>query len=115
VIDGHTLGKPKDLAEGAAMLRSLSGRWHEVVTGVALLSKGVRKVFHESTRVRFKELSDQDITDYHAKVEVLDKAGGYAIQEGGEQIIAEVDGCRDNVMGLPVSRVQSELENFKND
>ena len=112
VIDGETLGKPKDLEEGAGMLRSLSGRWHEVVTGVALLSQEREEVFHETTRVRFKELSRDDITDYHAEVEVLDKAGGYAIQEGGERIIAEVDGCSDNVMGLPVSRVVTELKKF---
>ena len=112
VIDGHTLGKPQDLKEGAEMLRSLSGCWHEVVTGVALLSQEREEVFHETTRVRFKELSEKDIADYHAKVHVLDKAGGYAIQDGGEQIIAEVDGCRDNVMGLPVARVVTELKNF---
>ena len=65
--------------------------------------------------MRFKELSESNIADYHAKVHVLDKAGGYAIQDGGEEIIAEVDGCRDNVMGLPVARVLSELKNFKDD
>lgn len=112
VINGRTLGKPRDLAEGAEMLRALSGRWHEVVTGVALLATDQEKVFHETTRVRFKDLSTEAIADYHAKVEVLDKAGGYAIQDGGELIIAEVDGCRDNVMGLPVSRVVTELKNF---
>ena len=115
VIDGNTLGKPKNLAEGAEMLRSLSGNWHEVVTGFALMTHDREEVFHETTRVRFKELSESDIADYHAQVQVLDKAGGYAIQDGGEQIIAEVDGCRDNVMGLPVTRVISELKNFQND
>lgn len=112
VINGHTLGKPRDLEEGATMLRSLAGRWHEVVTGFALLVKDHEEAFHETTRVRFKELRDEDIADYHAKVHVLDKAGGYAIQDGGERIIAEVDGCRDNVMGLPVGRVLAELKNY---
>ena len=112
VIDGHTLGKPGDLEEAAEMLRRLSGRWHEVVTGVALVSAGEVKVFHETTQVRFQELSEEDISAYHSEVEVLDKAGGYAIQEGGERIIAEVKGCRDNVMGLPVERVLIELELF---
>ena len=111
VIEGRTLGKPKDLAEGAEMLRLLSGRWHEVVTAVALLSAKEERVFHETTRVLFKELSEAAITDYHTKVEVLDKAGGYAIQDGGKRIIAKVEGCRDNVMGLPVSRVVAELKN----
>ncbi|MGJ8723801.1 MAG: Maf family protein [Roseibacillus sp.] len=115
VIDGHTLGKPQDLDEGAEMLRSLAGNWHEVVTGFAILKGEREEVFHEATRVRFKELSEQDIKDYHAKVHVLDKAGGYAIQDGGELIIAEVDGCRDNVMGLPVTRVVTELKNFQHD
>lgn len=113
VVDGRTLGKPKDLAEAAEMLRLLSGRWHEVVTGVALLDRFREEVFHETTRVRFKELSDEDIADYHARVLVLDKAGGYAIQDGGERIIAEVDGCCDNVMGLPVERVKVELQKFE--
>ena len=115
VIEENTLGKPRDLAEGAEMLRALSGRWHEVVTGVALLAEGHEEVFHETTRVRFKDLTEDDIAAYHADVHVLDKAGGYAIQEGGERIIAEVDGCGDNVMGLPVARVLSELKNFQND
>lgn len=112
VVDERTLGKPRDLAEGAEMLRLLAGRWHEVVTAVALVTGKQELVFHETTRVRFLELTDQEIADYQARVQVLDKAGGYAIQEGGERIIAEVDGCRDNVMGLPVSRVVSELKNF---
>ncbi|MBK1832791.1 Maf family protein [Roseibacillus ishigakijimensis] len=112
VVDDRTLGKPRDLAQGAEMLRLLAGRWHEVVTGVALLSPQGEEVFHETTRVRFKELSDEEIADYQARVEVLDKAGGYAIQDGGERIIAEVVGCRDNVMGLPVSRVVEELQKF---
>lgn len=112
VIEGQTLGKPRDLAEGARMLRLLSGRWHEVVTGVALLAPEREEVFAVETRVRFRDLKESDIADYHAKVHVLDKAGGYAIQDGGERIIAEVDGCRDNVMGLPIGQVLSALENF---
>ena len=112
VIEGQTLGKPRDLAEGAAMLRLLAGRWHEVMTGFALISHQKEKVFLETTRVRFQELSDQEISDYQDAVHVLDKAGGYAIQDGGERIIAEVVGCRDNVMGLPVGRVLTELNQF---
>ena len=112
VIDGETLGKPKDLEEGAEMLRSRAGRWHEVVSGVALVAKGQEVSFYETTRVCFKPLSEEEITDYQNRVHVLDKAGGYAIQDGGERIIAEVEGCRDNVMGLPVNRVVTELKNF---
>ena len=110
VINETTLGKPIDLDEGARMLRLLSGNWHEVVTGVSLICDDREIVFHEVTKVRFKELSDQDIANYQAQVPVLDKAGGYAIQEGGERIVAEVSGCRDNVMGLPVHRVVAELK-----
>ncbi|MDP0492636.1 MAG: Maf family nucleotide pyrophosphatase [Verrucomicrobiota bacterium JB023] len=109
VVEGETLGKPADLNEGREMLRKLSGRWHEVITGVALLAEGREKLFHEISRVRFHSLSEDAITDYHSRVQVLDKAGGYAIQEGGEMIIAELDGSRDNVMGLPVKLVQEEL------
>ena len=109
VIDGVTLGKAVDLEDGAKMLRLLSGGWHEVVTGCALLMGRRKSVFHQVTRVRFRDLSEDDIANYHSQVEVLDKAGGYAIQEGGELIIAEVEGCRDNVMGLPVRRVLEEF------
>lgn len=112
VIHGQVLGKPRDLAEGAEMLRMLSGQWHEVITGVAFVLDGQETTFAESTRVRFQTLSEKDILNYHTIVHVLDKAGGYAIQDGGDCIIAEVDGCRDNVMGLPVSRVTEFLNNF---
>jgi septum formation protein len=111
-IEGRVLGKPQDLEEGAEMLRALSGRWHEVITGVALQLRERREIFAETTRVRFKSLSEDDILSYHEDVEVLDKAGGYAIQDGGDRIIEEVAGCRDNVMGLPVTRVLEKLQLF---
>lgn len=110
VVEGNTLGKPRDLTEGVAMLRELSGRWHQVVTAVALLSPNQKLVFHEETQVLFHELSDEDIKSYQEEVHVLDKAGGYAIQEGGEKVIQEVRGCRDNVMGLPVNQVLLRLK-----
>jgi septum formation protein len=111
-IEDRVLGKPQDLAEGVEMLRALSGRWHEVVTGVALVLYDRCTVFSETTRVRFKSLSEDDILRYHQEVNVLDKAGGYAIQDGGDRIIEEVQGCRDNVMGLPVTRVLEKLQTF---
>lgn len=114
VVEGQVLGKPRDLDEGAQMLRILSGKWHEVITGVALVSGGKESLFAETTRVRFQILSEKDILDYHERVHVLDKAGGYAIQDGGDCIIAEVEGCRDNVMGLPVQRVIESLKNLQN-
>lgn len=113
VIEDQTLGKPVDLEEGAQMLSLLSGRWHEVVTAVAIISSNQEEVFHETTRVLFKKLSEEDIAAYQNQVHTLDKAGGYAIQDGGERIIAEVEGCRDNVMGLPVRRVVAELKKYQ--
>lgn len=112
VLEGRIFGKPRSLPEGAEMLRALSGRWHEVLTAVSIMHQGEKVLFAEETRVRFNRLSEETIQDYHRQVDVLDKAGGYAIQESGELIIAEVDGCRDNVMGLPVARVLEALQNL---
>ncbi len=110
VLKGETLGKPCDLAQGAEYLRRLSGETHEVITAVALYWAEGELEKYESSKVTFLNLSEEDIAAYHRDVEVLDKAGGYAIQEGGERIIAKVSGCRDNVMGLPVSLVSQMLK-----
>jgi septum formation protein len=103
-LGNEPLGKPADLADAAGMLRRLSGRAHEVWTGLALVAGdqvlGTRAV---KTQVRFAELDEDAITTYHARVNPLDKAGAYGIQEHAELLGAEVDGPLDNVIGLPVA------------
>ncbi len=110
-VDGLPLGKPADLEEAAAMLRRLSGRAHEVCTGVFLAWDAGRagRGFHVVTEVIFKTLSDADIAAYHARVDPLDKAGAYGIQEHGDRIIAGHEGSWTNVMGLPMERLAEEL------
>jgi septum formation protein len=110
-LDGRPLGKPSGPAEARAMLRMLSGRTHEVATGVHVvrLAPPVEVAFHEVTRVRFRGLADGDIEAYLGRVDVLDKAGAYAVQEHGEMIIEQVEGSRSNVAGLPVERLASAL------
>ncbi|MFM7182607.1 MAG: Maf family protein [Verrucomicrobiales bacterium] len=102
-LGSEPLGKPTDLTEAASMLRRLSGREHEVWTGLALVAGdrviGTRTV---KTRVRFAALDDDTIAAYHALVDPLDKAGAYGIQEHADLLGAEVDGPLDNVIGLPV-------------
>jgi septum formation protein len=108
-LAGRIFGKPASLEEAGDFLRALSGRTHEVMTGVTLLSpEGGEASFHEISHVTFRILSDDIITRYLAEVPVLDKAGGYALQERGEWIVAGVAGSRTNVIGLPVEKL-SEL------
>ncbi len=109
-IDDLPLGKPLDLADARAMLRRLSGRTHRVCTGVCVIYPGgERNSFHDLTEVVFRELDDAAIDEYFARVNPLDKAGAYGIQEHGERIIAEIRGSFENVMGLPVDMVIEAL------
>jgi nucleoside triphosphate pyrophosphatase len=104
-------GKPATLAEAEQMLLALQGRSHEVVTGVCLVHwrKRRQRLFAVSTAVTFHPLDQQAIQRYLARVDPLDKAGAYAIQEHGSLIVREVSGSFSNVVGLPVERVQEEL------
>ena len=105
-LDGTALGKPVDRAAAAAMLAVLAGRTHDVRTGVCVVDPAGRvRTFHETTRVTFRPLDAAAIQAYHARVNPLDKAGAYGIQEHGERIIEKIDGPYDNVMGLPVAAV----------
>lgn len=105
-IDDMPLGKPADMAEARAMLRRLSGRTHQVCTGVCVIDPGGEKdVFHDLTAVTFRTLDDSAIDDYFSRVDPLDKAGAYGIQEHGEMIVSEISGSFENVMGLPVAKV----------
>lgn len=110
-LDGEPLGKPATLEEAAAMLRRLSGRGHEVCTGVWLAWQGGEKGtgFHVISRVLFKPLTDAEIHAYHARVNPLDKAGAYGIQEHGDMIIDHHEGSWTNIMGLPMEALAARL------
>jgi len=113
-IDETPLGKPADLVEARAMLRQLSGRTHQVCTAVCIMQQGGEKrLFNDTTEVCFKTLEDADIEAYIQKVNALDKAGAYGIQEHGELIIEAIEGRFDTVMGLPVELVLEALEGFR--
>jgi septum formation protein len=102
VWDGRAHGKPADAAEAERWLRELSGRWHEVMGGIALREHGEERTEVAVTRVRFRDLSDADIERYLSSDEWRDRAGGYAIQELGAMLVEEIEGDYFNVVGLPV-------------
>jgi len=109
-LDNAILGKPEDAADAARMLRLLSGRTHRVITGVALVTQRGAEVAAEVTAVRFLTLSDEEIAEYVATGEPMDKAGAYAIQGRAARWIPRIEGCYFNVMGLPLALVSSLLE-----
>ncbi|BAS28621.1 Maf family protein [Limnochorda pilosa] len=112
-VDGRVLGKPRDEAEAATMLRLLSGREHSVHTGLALVGPGGRsQAAHESTRVRFRPLDDREIVAYVATGSPMDKAGAYGIQDQAATFVSRVEGCFFSVMGLPLARLVEELRRF---
>lgn len=110
-LDGEILGKPRNLAQARRMLSRLQGRSHQVVTGVSLihLRRHQERIFAASTDVLFHPLDSRQIREYLDKVDPLDKAGGYAIQEFGELLISEISGSYSNVVGLPVEMLREEL------
>jgi septum formation protein len=105
VVDGQLLGKPSDAADAARMLRLLSGRQHQVITGVCLVVSGQPSVASETTLVTVSEITEQDIADYVASGEPMDKAGAYAIQGIASRWIPRIEGDYSNVVGLPVALV----------
>ena len=110
VVDGKLVGKPRDRNDAVSILSSLSGRDHQVITGVVILHGEGEIVFSDSTEVVFHPLSDKQIEFYVDKYEPYDKAGAYAIQEWiGVVGIKSIKGDFYNVMGLPVSRVIQAL------
>ena len=108
-LDGVILGKPRDPTEARVMLRHLSGRSHEVLTGVAVFDGNRCSRACERTEVRFRDLADSEIDAYVASGEPMDKAGSYAIQGGASAFVRELAGSYSNVVGLPVSRVLGML------
>ncbi|HEX6770956.1 MAG TPA: Maf family protein [Acidobacteriaceae bacterium] len=113
LVDDEVLGKPNDGADAARMLRLLSGRTHQVITGVCVLKGRERQRAAEVTFVRFNTLSDQEIEDYIATGEPLDKAGAYAIQGRAGRWVPRIHGCYFNVVGLPLALVSSMIEGMR--
>lgn len=111
-IDETPLGKPKSEQEAVEMLRRLSGKEHSVCSGMCLCEHGREVRFHEVTKVLFKELDDETIREYMRKVDVMDKAGAYAVQEHGEMIIEKLIGDYSNVVGMPQKLVDERLRAF---
>lgn len=111
VFRDAVIGKPRDEADALRILLLLAGKTHEVVTGLALLrgADGFRRIWRETTRVTFKPFDRETAERYLSLVSVLDKAGAYAIQESGEFLVESVDGSIENVIGLPLERLQEEL------
>lgn len=114
VKEGKIFGKPRDKQDAFNMLKSLSGSWHEVMTGVAVIDVSSSKYDKsvEITRVKMKELKDENINAYINSGEPLDKAGAYGIQGLGAVLIDRIEGCYFNVVGLPISKLSDILKNY---
>ena len=110
VLDGNVLGKPRDAEDAIRMLRSLSGRTHQVMTGVCVMSREQVLTHTEITQVTFRPLTEQEIVAYVATKEPMDKAGAYGIQGGAARFVEGIQGDYYNVMGLPVCRLGLMLE-----
>ena len=112
-LDGEVLGKPHDEADACDMLHKLSGRTHQVITGVTLLTQELEHTFSCVSQVRFANLSDEEIDHYVSNYRPLDKAGAYGIQEWIGYIgVESIEGSYFNVMGLPVQRLYQTLKQF---
>ena len=113
VLGDEVLGKPADLDDARRMLHELSGKTHQVITGVCLMTHEKQRQFAVTTDVTFKELTDEEIDFYVDKYQPLDKAGAYGIQEWIGYIgVTGLNGSYLNVMGLPVQRIYNELKVF---
>ncbi len=111
--DGKVLGKPADAADAASMLRMLSGRTHQVFSGISLI-RGDRQITeYECTAVTFDQMTEDEIARYIESGEPFDKAGGYAVQGKAAVFIKKLDGCYFNVVGLPVHRLYRMLQNWE--
>ena len=113
-LDGAPLGKPEDAADARRMLRALSGRTHEVFTGVTLIDAADGRSATRAVRtgVRFRELDDAEIDSYIATGEPMDKAGAYAIQGGAHGFVEGFEGSYENVIGFPVDDIREMLQDF---
>ncbi len=112
-LDNRVYGKPRNAEEAKRMLRELSGKWHEVITGVTIVTKDKRKSFAVTTEVKFAYFSDDEISYYVRNYSPMDKAGAYGIQEWiGFIGVEQIKGAYFNVVGLPVQRLYKELKDF---
>ena len=112
-LNGHVYGKPADETEAREMLRSLSGKTHDVITGVCVRTNKKNVSFASTTKVRFAELTDAEIEHYVNKYRPMDKAGAYGIQEWIGYIgVEHIEGSYFNVMGLPIQRLYTILKQF---
>ena len=112
VFENQLIGKPRDLEDAHRILEMFSGKTHQVITGIALTREGnfpFLRQWSEVSQVTFKTLTPEIIDEYIKKVHVLDKAGAYAIQECGDMIIADFTGELNNIIGLPLLRLEEEL------
>lgn len=112
-LDGVAYGKPRDEEEAYRFLSELSGKTHQVGTGVALVSSEGTELFCEIAEVTFKTLSKEEVISYVADIPVMDKAGSYAIQDGGDRIIQQYEGEFETIMGLPLGRLQQALQRYQ--
>jgi septum formation protein len=112
VVDEQVLEKPRDHADARRMLSLLSGRTHEVLTGICLRSEARKIVDAATTRVHFLQLTAEEIEDYVRSGEPMDKAGAYAIQGLASKFIDRIEGCYFNVVGLPMALVYQHWKKF---
>lgn len=110
VADGRILGKPKDEADAANMLKMLSGIEHEVITGVCIICDGMSHNFVQISKVKFYDLSEEEILSYVASGEPMDKAGSYGIQGLGCTLVERIEGDYFNIVGLPVAAVYRKIK-----
>ena len=106
VAEGVILGKPQNAEDAVEMLKQLSGKTHKVLTGIAVSYTGEMLAEVCETKVMFRDLTDEEIKNYVATGEPLDKAGAYGIQGKGAVLVEKIDGCYNNVVGLPLTRTQ---------
>lgn len=113
-LDEHQIGKAQDAEHAFQIIKQLSGTTHQITTGVAIVADTIERpvVFHETTEVTFRPLTDQEINEYLQTAIWQDKAGAYAVQEDPGKFVVGYDGSYTNVMGLPIPRLLEELENF---
>jgi len=114
VVKDGVLGKPRDEAEAYEMLKRLQGSWHEVITGVTIINAGdmVSLKDHVKTRVKMRSMTDDVIYSYIRTKEPMDKAGAYGVQGMGALLVEAIEGCYFNVVGLPLMKLGTMLENF---
>lgn len=115
VIDGQIIGKPVDMADARRMLEMLSGRWHEVLTGVAIVRDGDPRIGLQRTRVKFSEMTPAEIEFLAEQGDPLDKAGAYAVQAQAALFIEGIEGDYWNVVGLPISLVYRLVTRHQNE